>query len=388
MPTLDSHRRTMKIEVTTAKQRHRFGEPITVRVAVKNDGATGLEVLDWLVEYRFRVDGRDADSGSRFQANPRPVVVNPGAMLTIEQPFEPEAALLVASAPSVVGLGLELEGTVVANGSPHTFASGLMSVEVDLSRVRLLRTDAGEPSCYVAEGEEVFYVSSKSRAYEARTAKLGVNVAARVVNRDYLVDDHHVFYAGRLRHNVSPVGFRVLNAIFAGNEDIILTTYGDAKVDDPSSFEALDDGRNTSWGRRVGYGGGYGRDAESVYYFTEETSTPHAIRLKACADPKSFESLPYAHGRDAEYVYSEATRISGADPRTWRMLTCLYSLDARNVFYGTKKVRGADPATFEVLPDPAAESTEGSLWGRDACSYFERHEPRTAEAYLAAKRER
>lgn len=379
----------MKIEVTTAKQHHRFGEPFTVRVVVKNDGATHLEVLDWLTEHRFRVEGHDADGGSCFQANPRPAVLNPGAMLTIEQTYEHDAASLVTSAPSVVRLGLELEGTVVVDGRPHTFASGLMSVEVDLSRVGLLRTDGGDPSCYVAENDEVFYVSSKSRAYEARTAKLGVNVAAaRVVSRDYLIDDHRVFYAGRLRRNVSPVGFRVLNSIFAGNEDVILTTYGDAKVDDPSTFEVLDDGRNTWGGRRVGYGGGYGRDAESVYYFTEETSTPHAIRLKACADPKSFESLPCAHGRDAEHVYSEATRIGGADPRTWRMLNCLHSLDARKVFYGTQRIRGADPATFEVLPDPASDSTERSLWGRDARSYFERHEPRTAEAYLAAQRAR
>ena len=171
---------------------------------------------------------------------------------------------------------------------------------------------------------------------------------------------------------------------------VILTSYGDAKVADPASFEALDDAHNLvypgSSAGGSGYRGGYGRDSVAVYFFDEGTSTHHAVRLRGCKDPSRFVALAHGHGKDDRNVYREAAAIRGADPATWTLPSRMYSRDTRAVFYGTTRIADADPATFQVLDTPGRPGTAfESLWARDARGYFERILRRSEAEYQSVR---
>jgi DKNYY family len=116
---------------------------------------------------------------------------------------------------------------------------------------------------------------------------------------------------------------------------------------DPRTFVTLD---------HHGYGGGYARDAHTVYW--GDTAVQDA-------DPKTFQSMaPY--GKDHRTVYLEGKQIAGADPATFVFVLDTstgsgsgYAKDAHTVYYEWDRIPGADPATF------AADTNSNTVDARD-----------------------
>jgi hypothetical protein len=247
---------------------------------------------------------------------------------------------------------------------------------------RLLAAD-GTPSVYVRDGARIVYLARTSRAYEPRCRVVRADLeTARALDAHYLADATQIFRDGRLQRGVSAVGFRPWSRVFAGNAAIVLTSYGDAKIADPASFEALDDGANALGS--AGYAAGYGRDERQVYWFDESTSSKHATVVKG-ADAATFTTLGGGYGRDAKHVYLEGRRAKGAAAASWRRVGHAFSCDGSAVYFLTERVPSADPETFVAVTDDA--SSRDVLWGRDRDGYLERTERRTAgqfEAHRAA----
>lgn len=196
---------------------------------------------------------------------------------------------------------------------------------------------------------------------------------------------------------LSSKGFKVFNDLFAGNDEKILTPYGDAKVKDPKSFEGFNvyEGVGT-------YKKGYGKDKLHLYFFDEGTSTTHATVCKSCKNPSTFKELYAKDGNDEIYgicertVYINGVSISMADAKTWQDLG-MYSKDKKYLFYFTYKVKGADPDSFTVIEDPEAgkynsllkkikyQTLEESRWGKDKNHYYNCGRQSSEEEYLEKK---
>ncbi len=150
------------------------------------------------------------------------------------------------------------------------------------------------------DGEVAFMPEQQSYDNIFRTVKIDIETM-EVLNHDFIKDKQRVYRCGMLLRGITPDDFHVYNAVYTGNHQVIYTTYGDAKIVHPSTFEALDDGEQYE-GR---YRYSYGRDEEFVYFFTGSTETRHAVKLKACQNPGAFSVLSEKYAKDDMYVYYE-----------------------------------------------------------------------------------
>lgn len=149
-----------------------------------------------------------------------------------------------------------------------------------------------------------------------------------ILNHDFIKDKHRVYRKGMLLRGITPEGFHVYNGIYIGNHQVVYTLYGDAKIAHPASFEALDDG--IVYGRQFPYS--YGRDEEFVYFFTGSTDTKHAVRLRACHNPKTFSVLSEKYAKDDKHVYYEDCILKNADPLSFVVLKDGYAKDNNHLF--------------------------------------------------------
>ncbi len=373
------------VRFSIAKQRVAIAEPVRVSVRVSNAGTEPLLVQPAPIEVRFFVDGTEADWRQHAAAAPMTTTLRPGHDFEFVE--EHELSVAPSAMSGLVVLALRVEVVLVLGGVPERFTSGDLEVELDARGARPLSTPAGVASRYIIGGTHVFYVSGAARAREPRVTTVTQDVmGARVLDAHYLVDSKRVYRDGRLRRGVSPVGFRVLNSIFAGNPHVILSSYGDAKVDDPATFEVLDAAEHYWMAQRPGggYRAGFGRDQRFVYYFDESTSSTAAIRMKACKRPATFVVLDHLFARDDEHVYRESTRIKGADPRSFRVLNRMYARDARRAYFATDRLDGIDLDSFEVAPDPHTGEPRDSEWARDAGGYLHFRDRATEASYRLA----
>ena len=248
-------------------------------------------------------------------------------------------------------LELLISYEVPIKGVRNLFQISPIQLSLDLEHVEALLTSTGEASNYIRLGKQVYYISPYCSAYEKPYKKIGLDLGSyQVLDCQYVKDNKRVFRDGRPQKGVSPDSFNVFNRVFAGSKDVILTTYGNAKVDVPSSFEVLDDGDQFIYKETQpdGYRAGYGRDNTYVYFFCESTSTPHASKVRAAKDPQSFRSVGRAYGVDEQNVYLEGRRIKLAEASSWQLLERGYSRDDKHVFYYSRVVDGADVASFIV----------------------------------------
>ncbi len=166
---------------------------------------------------------------------------------------------------------------------------------------RILKDESGRPSGYRGCDGEVCWLP-RQESYEHKFRRIKVELGTvRVLNHDFLCDRTRVYRQGILLKGISPEGFRVINAVFTGNHQVIYTPLGDAKVAYPESFEALDSGGIPENGY---FPVSYGRDEEFVYFYDGSTDTRHAIRVRGCQDPASFVSFGDGNGRDSRRQFS------------------------------------------------------------------------------------
>lgn len=210
---------------------------------------------------------------------------------------------------------------------------------------RILKDQAGVPSGYrECDGAVAWLPAQESYQNVFRRVKLDLKTI-EVVNHDFIKDANRVYRQGVLLRGITPEGFRTYNAIYTGNHQVIYTPYGDAKIAHPASFEALDSG--VPQGKRQ-FPYSYGRDEEFVYFFTCSTDTRHAVKLKACRNPRIFSVLSGKYGVDDLHVYYGEVVVKKADPNTFAVLTDGYARDHRHVYIGNRLLE-ADANTFTVL---------------------------------------
>lgn len=238
-------------------------------------------------------------------------------------------------------------------------AENSFNLNIDYTHVKVLNTNNGEALKYILYNDEVVYISENCRAYERPSKKLSTNKQhIKVFNRMYIADKEKIFRDGNIQY-IKPANFKVYNELYAGNNHKILTTYGDAKVKAPESFEVF------KIYKGVGeYARGYARDKFHVYFFDEATSITHATIVKACKAPETFKELfvhdEYVYGICERTVYINGVSISMPQAETWNFLGH-YSKDKKRVYYHTYKVDQADPNSFEVILDPEENEYNSSI---------------------------
>lgn len=212
---------------------------------------------------------------------------------------------------------------------------------------RTLKDRDGKPSGYrECDGEVAFLPVQESYEHIFRRVKIDLDTM-EVLNHDFIKDKRCVYRKGILLRGILPERFHVYNAVYIGNEQVIYTPDGDARIAHPASFEALDDG--IPHGKRFPFS--YGRDEAFVYFFNGSTDTRYAVKVKACHDPKAFSVLSGRYAKDSKHVYLSGIVLKKADPATFTVLEEPYARDAKHVYHSHSILENADPAAFKVPED-------------------------------------
>jgi len=125
------------------------------------------------------------------------------------------------------------------------------------------------------------------------------------------VDANHAYFEGTCLENADASTFVALNELFAKDRNHVFSKQGIARIQDPATFEVLDEGYFVSEALGTIYAG-YARDSKAVYYADEHWgSETKAIRG---ADPQSFVNLNTRYARDARRVYFGGRPIHGVKP--------------------------------------------------------------------------
>lgn len=230
-------------------------------------------------------------------------------------------------------------------------------------RMEWLQTDFGARSCFFREDGHIQF----SCDYTSDTIICEDTDAVRALSYELLLDGKTIrFGDGRTKR--APKGrLRGVNGIFYRTDDDIWTLNGPAKIEDPASFEALDDGAEFD----IGYRDGFARDKEFVYYFDNMTDTRHAARVRGCKDPAAFRRLGPGHFTDGRFVYWTWMKLTGADPDSFQALNYSHGRDSTGIWFQNKRIKDVDPETYALIDDPREDPESPRRrfrnrgWGRD-----------------------
>jgi len=362
-------------------------KPMSVTVLITNISKEAIQISDKSMEIEYVEDGKTLGWHSRWTEDE--IFIEIGVGETYEMKLENkrlfEFYTTYKERQAVESFTFGVNAIFECNdATPRKKIScnstNTLDIEIDYTSVEILKTPSGEDSCYMNYNGEICYLSKYSRAYEKAVKKLSIDKQNyEILDDTYIIDDKKVFRDGNLQR-IKPDGFRVYNALFAGNDEMVLTSYGNAKVKDPKSFEAFD-----VYGDA--YKKGYARDKEHLYFFDEGGGTHHARIVKACKNPLTFKPL-YALSEKKSYgkglrwelfgqcertVYIDAASISLCESASWQRMG-RFSKDRKNAFYFTYKLKDVDAESFELIPDAEQTETyntlEKSRWAKDKNNYY------------------
>jgi len=210
----------------------------------------------------------------------------------------------------------------------------------------LMRHNGGRSNLFRSNGNIYSYCSNK-----AALLVDVVNPSKAYALTNHLIDDSKNLYFSNFSVRRRPKAtLTPINAVFYRAGDTIMTEYGNAKIDDPDTFEAVDDGLPSLYSTDAyGYLCSYARDGQNAYFFCGSTSTTKAIKVRACKTPETLVSLGHSFARDDRNVYLEATTIKGADPRTFELINSSYWRDAKGIGHMERRMPNADPQTFQPI---------------------------------------
>ncbi len=377
----------IEFKVLTDTIKQNLLKPIKLMVEVTNVSNENIEISTKNYEVEFIINGEKVDwRSSKYYVAHEHLALKPQEKGILDFDFEHQIAFQETfkgkkqKETFTFSLKMKFDIKGINNKKQDFIAStNTLNLEIDYSNIDQLLTPKGEVSKYMYYNNNVVYISEYSRAYEERTRKININKKSiKVLDRVYIIDDKKVFRDGNLQR-INSKNFKIYNDIFAGNDEKVLTSYGDAKVKDPKSFEVFSVAGDD-------YKKGYARDKFHLYFFDEGSSSSHAKICKSCKNPASFKELyvkdPYneMYGICERTVYINGVSISMADAKTWENLG-FYSKDRKNVFYYTYKVKGADVDSFEIIKDAQAgmfdesqpyrfDTLETSRWGKDKNHYY------------------
>lgn len=375
--TVNGPDEALRVTVSIADVSIKVFSNLKLHVTAENVSSEPLEMVPKLLGHDIFIDGQEADSLLCLSSGDRFEMVEPGQKLEEHIDFTPDFRQLNSGKrKSRHRADLVLYFKLRDKRYRNCFQTESFEIEIDYGEFQMLLAPDGQESNYAQLGDHVFYVSPYGRSFDNSHRKTAIDIkTCEVLNRQYIKDKSCVLRDGVVQRGVNPSGFVVLNRLFAGNQDIILTSYGKAKVEDPASFEVLDDGNQFVYadGMVDGYGAGYARDRFHVYFFCESTDTTHALRVRAAKNPVAFRSVGYAYGIDEKNVYLEGRVIKKADAFTWKHLGNGYSKDKNHAFFFDRIVPDADVDTFEVLDNYSNTVTDRHA--RDENRYYEGTDP-------------
>lgn len=365
----------MKIEIKIADKAYRPFDKIDIQVIFENDGAQQV-IVPKLLGYipSFNNESKEGTTGKEsLEKYPTDNTLKPNEKVIYR--FEQFIELcFISEKKSIITCEFNLKISTANLGKEIS-----KPINIDFSDYQRIKAQNGEWSNYYQANNTLFYYSTYSRAYEpAITVLKGKPNDYTVLNKNYAITDKKVFNDGRLVRGVSAAGFQVFNSLFSGNEEIILTRYGKAKVEHPKTLKVLDDGLMPSpFSFQIdGYRCGYAIDKEFAYYFDESTSTGHAIRIRACKNPSELQSLGFAFAKDDKTVFWEGKKITKAKPDTFKIINRNYATDGKHIFYHRDIVDNADIESFEILPTQSYPRSPdpilNSSWAKDKNHYYQR----------------
>lgn len=173
------------------------------------------------------------------------------------------------------------------------------------------------------------------------------------LNYQWARDSKSVYRFDRPLRGADPKTFQVLNDVFAKDANRVYFLSGFIKEADPETFTVFSE-------HPADAGMSYAKDKTNVYFQVLTIGKPRIVRD---ANPETFRSLGGGYGLDAEAVYYGGYQIKGARPDQFRMLCSnIYSCDNTSVFCNGSRISGVSPGTFQVLPD--------GRYARDKDGYF------------------
>jgi hypothetical protein len=266
------------------------------------------------------------------------------------------------------------------------------SIDVPVRRdgVTWLDTDYGTRSRFFCHDGGVYFARSDGLPSLLEGASAS---DARAITHAILIS-HGKLFQSDFKIKRQPKGeITGLSDVFYQVGDAIMTSYGGAKIADPSTFQVIGTGERSLFSRDDhGYRCGYGRDATQAYYFCESTSPSKANVVRACKSPDTLQPLGYSYARDATSVYLEGKRITKADGPSFTLLNGHFGRDKRGIWYSDTLLSDVDPETFELIPDRMSPRDPNPLlqtrWGRDAKGLIKSFSRATEDEYTEEMEER
>ena len=188
------------------------------------------------------------------------------------------------------------------------------------------------------------------------------------------------FFEPRVIRGADPASLRILNALYAKDEQRVYYRFGKVPKADLASFRVLDPGffeppqeyRLNDWGYPDRRFQGYAKDDRQVFHYVLTIGQPSILRG---ADAETFEALQWGLARDRLRVYHERFRVDGAKPDEFRQINEFYSITNHSVYCHCGRVEAADRLSFRVLFDMYAKDDRfvyqggGPIEGADPLTY-------------------
>ncbi|WP_298781417.1 DKNYY domain-containing protein [uncultured Polaribacter sp.] len=375
----------MKINISIKNKKLKPFESLKIQIAIENNTSNKI-IIPRLFSYtpHFNENFKESTSGKEsFEKYKSDNILEPNKTIfyNYNQPIE---LCFIKNKKGIVSVDFKLN-----IGIGNDFGTSIIEkIKVDFNEYYNIKSKENTPSNYYASKDVIFYYSTYSRAYENAISILkGKVIDYQVLNKNYAINSKKVFKDGRLVRGITSTNFKIHNILFSGNDNIILTLYGKAKVENPKTFKVLDKGLMPSlFSSEIdGSKCGYAIDNQFAYYFDESTSTQHAVKIKPCKNPHLLQSLGLGYAKDDRNVYLHGKKIVKAKPNTFKIINRNYSTDGKNIFYHHHLIENIDLKSFEILPTKSYPKSPdkilNSSWSKDNNNYYEIGYVNTKEKY-------
>jgi len=167
-------------------------------------------------------------------------------------------------------------------------------------------------------------------------------------------DKNYVYESGLRQTFLDPETVRIFPHIYVADKSMVwvyATGYGgrfDKTDADPATFSAI------PW-TYSGKSQGYGKDSDSVYYFSDKVIG---------ADVLTFNFLGDGYAKDKNNVYYGSSTILNSDKQSFIFLGDGYAKDSNNVYHKGKILSGVDSASFTLVDGYAKDKNNVFRWGK------------------------
>jgi DKNYY family protein len=222
------------------------------------------------------------------------------------------------------------------SGAPDSFFDGA-GYHVHEDRVYYVQAFPGKASEIDGADASSFqaldrtFAKDRSTVYVDGRALSGADPSSFVLldRPDFARDGAHVYQRDRVISD-DPRHFELLGGNLAKDGEAVYWSDGSVLSDDPAHFGIVSD--------------------TDHYLFTKDSRTVHVNGVPVPgADPSTFAVLGGGYSRDADGIFYFTDRITAADAASFGVLEGSFARDARHAYWMGKHLPAADGASFRVL---------------------------------------